>query len=65
VGVCFSLCFSLLFPLQSFFTAPLKQAAAKMQTTEYSSLYAGQGAPLLKHKKAALLMKSLIDELSR
>ncbi len=51
------------FPLHSFFVAPIKAAASAAGNAELSSHYAGQGAPLLKHRDAGTLMKALIAEL--
>ena len=50
------------FPLQSWFTGFIKRAAAEQGNPALMSLYAGQGAPLLRHRKAAELMQSLIAE---
>lgn len=47
------------FPIQSYFTAPLKAAATEIGNAEYASLYAGQGAPLLEHRSAANLFHAL------
>jgi len=48
------------FPLQSYFTGPIKAAAAKHNNNDFASLYAGQGAPLLKHHEAEQMFNSLI-----
>jgi nitronate monooxygenase len=53
------------FPIQSWFTGFIKKAAAEQKVSDYMSLYAGQGAPLLKHRNAADLMQSLIAEIDR
>lgn len=53
------------FPIQSWFTDPLKKAAAAQSVSAYASLYAGQGAPLLRHRKVAELMKSLVSDMER
>lgn len=47
------------FPVQSFFTAPIKSAANTHANGDYASLYAGQGASLLKHTDAADLLLAL------
>lgn len=52
------------YPLHSFFVAPIKAAAAAAGNAEFSSLYAGQGAPLLQHRDAGSLMAALIEELN-
>ena len=48
------------FPAQSWLTGPIKNAAAAAADPEFSSLYAGQGVPLVKHTKVAALMQELI-----
>lgn len=52
------------FPIQSFFTSPIKGAAAKQRNSSYASLYAGQGAALLKHRDAADLLRALTKDFS-
>lgn len=52
----------LAFPLQAWFTGPMKRAALHANEDELASLYSGQGAPLLKHRSAADLIQSLITE---
>lgn len=47
------------FPIQSFFAGPIKSAAASLGESEFASLYAGQGAPLLQHRDAADLFQAL------
>ncbi|BFM14776.1 nitronate monooxygenase [Maricurvus nonylphenolicus] len=51
------------FPLHSFFVAPIKAAAKAAGNAGFSSHYAGQGAPLLKHRDADALMSALVEEL--
>lgn len=51
------------FPLQSWFTSPAKRAAMEQNRADYMTLYAGQGAPLLKHRTAAELMAALVQDL--
>lgn len=51
------------FPVQSWFFAKLKAAAMAAGDEDFLALYAGQGAPLLKHRSAAALMASLIERL--
>lgn len=53
------------YPLQSWFTGFIKQAAAAQARSDYLSLYAGQGAPLIRHRRAADLMTALVSELEQ
>ncbi len=48
------------FPIQSWFAGHIKRAAADQQNPAYMALYAGQSAPLLRHRNAEALMTSLI-----
>lgn len=50
------------FPLQTQFMSPLRQAAINQKKWELVLFWGGQIAPLLKHKKAANLMKALVEE---
>jgi nitronate monooxygenase len=50
------------FPLQRGMVAPLAQAAAERGSAEFSPLWAGQGAPLVRELPAAELMAALIAE---
>lgn len=50
------------FPRQRWFTNFIKRAATEQGKSGLMPLYAGQGAPLLKHRKAAELMASLIAD---
>lgn len=50
------------FPLQSTFMSPLRKAAFEQEKWDMILFWGGQIAPLLKHKKAAILMQSLIKE---
>lgn len=52
------------FPLQTHFMGALRQAALEQQKNDLVFFWSGQIAPILKHKKASVLMKSLIDEAS-
>ncbi|WP_445354471.1 NAD(P)H-dependent flavin oxidoreductase [Microbulbifer sp. EKSA008] len=52
------------FPIQSFFTSTFKKAANEQENQHYASLYAGQGAPLLKHKKALDLIEAITTEMN-
>ncbi|MDP3740658.1 MAG: nitronate monooxygenase [Hyphomonadaceae bacterium] len=47
------------FPIEVWFTSPLRKAAAAQGRTDFLALYAGQGAPLLKHRRVADLMADL------
>src|SRR5450755_638591 len=50
------------FPLQSQFMSPLKKAAIEQEKWDMILFWSGQIAPALKHKKAAELMRSVIEE---
>jgi nitronate monooxygenase len=50
------------FPLQATFISVLRKAALEKQKYEMVLFWSGQIAPILKHRKAADLMKSLIEE---
>ncbi|NVJ97935.1 MAG: nitronate monooxygenase [Alphaproteobacteria bacterium] len=50
------------FPLQAWFTGPMKKAALQQGNADLASLYAGQGAPLLTHKHAQDLVASLMRD---
>jgi nitronate monooxygenase len=50
------------FPVQAWFLGHLKRAAIEAGDEDFASLYAGQGAPLLKHRKVADLMADLTAE---
>ncbi|WP_366946089.1 nitronate monooxygenase [uncultured Maricaulis sp.] len=47
------------FPVQAWFLGHLKRAALAAGDEDFASLYAGQGAPLLKHRTVADLMSDL------
>lgn len=51
------------YPWQGWFTAPLKRRLAELGRGEMASHYAGQGAPLLRHRRAVELFDSLVAEL--
>ena len=53
------------FPVQAWFIAKLKNAALARGDEDFMSLYAGQGASLLKHRAASDLMNDLVEGLSR
>jgi nitronate monooxygenase len=50
------------FPLQTNFMGALRKAALEQQKHEFVFFWSGQIAPILKHKKASILMKSLVEE---
>jgi nitronate monooxygenase len=50
------------FPLQSHFTSHLRKAAIEKERWDLIYLWSGQIAPVLKHRKAGELMKSLVEE---
>ncbi|MFC3158156.1 nitronate monooxygenase [Chryseobacterium arachidis] len=50
------------FPLQTTFMGALRKAALEQQKNDLVFFWSGQIAPILKHKKASTLMKSLIEE---
>jgi nitronate monooxygenase len=50
------------FPLQTTFMSTLRKAALEQQKHDMVLFWGGQIAPILKHRKAATLMQSLIDE---
>ena len=52
------------FPLQGNFMSSLRKAALDQQKWDMILFWAGQIAPILKHNKTSLLMKSLIEETS-
>ncbi|QHT65212.1 nitronate monooxygenase [Rhodocytophaga rosea] len=50
------------FPLQTTFMSSLRKAALEKQKFDMVLFWGGQIAPILKHRKAANLMKSLVEE---
>ena len=50
------------FPLQTTFMSSLRKAAVEQQKYDMILFWGGQIAPMLKHRKAAALMASLIEE---
>jgi nitronate monooxygenase len=50
------------FPLQAQFMSHLKKAAIEQEKWDMVLFWGGQIAPILKHKKAAELMKSILEE---
>jgi len=56
------------YPVQAWLTAQFKTAALAANRADLVSLWSGQGAPLLKHRRAADLLRSLVagtDEILR
>ena len=56
------------YPVQAWLTAQLKAAALAANRADVISLWSGQGAPLLKHRRAVELLRSLVagtDEVMR
>ncbi len=53
------------FPLQTTFMSSLRKAAIEKEKRNMILFWGGQIAPILKHTKAEVLMKSLIEETSR
>jgi nitronate monooxygenase len=52
------------FPLQGNFMSSLRKAALEKSNTDLMLLWSGQIAPVLKHRKASELMRSLIAEMN-
>lgn len=52
------------FPLQTAFMSSLRKATIEQKKMDMLFFWAGQIAPLLKHRKASVLMKSLIEEIT-
>jgi nitronate monooxygenase len=50
------------YPVQSWFTGPIKRAAIAQGRPELISLWSGQAAPLLKHRDASSLMDALLAQ---
>lgn len=50
------------YPVQAWLTAQFRQAALAAKRTDLISLWSGQSAPLLKHRRAGELMSSLAAE---
>ena len=50
------------YPVQAWLTAQLKSAALAANRADVISLWSGQGAPLLKHRHAAELLRALVTE---
>lgn len=50
------------YPVQAWFTAPMKAAAVAQNRPDLMALWAGQAAPLLRHHDARSLIESLVAE---
>jgi nitronate monooxygenase len=50
------------FPLQSQFMSPIRNAAMEQEKWDMILFWGGQIAPILKHRKAGELMKSILEE---
>ncbi|WP_276483483.1 NAD(P)H-dependent flavin oxidoreductase [Paraflavitalea pollutisoli] len=50
------------FPVQSQFVSSLRKAAVEQERWDLVFFWSGQAAPLLKHRRAAALMGSLVEE---
>jgi len=50
------------YPVQAWLTAQLRSAALAANRADVISLWSGQGAPLLKHRHAGELLRSLVAE---
>ena len=53
------------FPAQSWLTAPIRQAAGAVGERRLMALYAGHGAPLVRHIRARALFRELVEGLGR
>src|SRR5262249_53580998 len=47
------------FPVEVWLTTPLRRASAEQGRPDFMALYAGQGAPQLKHRRVVDLMADL------
>lgn len=50
------------YPVQAWLTARLKQAAIQQGRSDLLVLWCGQGAPLLRHRKARALIEDLTEQ---
>jgi len=50
------------YPIQGWFAGSLRQAAVEQQRPEFMSLWAGQAAPLLRHRRTAELFAALVRD---
>lgn len=53
------------YPIHNWFTQPVRQAAAKAGKADLLALWSGQNAPLIRHAKAAELMRFLLEDTER
>jgi len=53
------------YPVQNWLTAQLRAAALAAGRTDMVSLWSGQGAPLLRHRRAGDLLRSLVADAGR
>lgn len=53
------------YPVQGWLTARFRQAALAAGRADLISLWSGQGAPLLKHRRAAELLRSMVADTAR
>ena len=53
------------FPAQGELTAPIRRIAKEQNDADFSSLYAGQSVPLIRHRHAADLINELISALPK
>jgi nitronate monooxygenase len=53
------------YPVQNWLMGKLRPAALAAGRTDLVSLWSGQAAPLLKHRRAAPLLASLVEEAGR
>jgi nitronate monooxygenase len=53
------------FPLQTTFMSSLRKAALDQQKWDMVVFWSGQIAPILKHRKASMLMQSLVEETTK
>ena len=50
------------YPIQGWFTGSFRQAAVEQGRADLISLWAGQAAPLLRHRKADALVAELVRD---
>jgi nitronate monooxygenase len=53
------------YPVQNWLTAQFRAAALAAGRADIVSLWSGQGAPLLKHRRAGALLQSLVEDAGR
>jgi nitronate monooxygenase len=52
------------YPVQNWLTAQFRRAALAAGRTDIVSLWAGQGAPLLRERRAAVLLRTLVEQVT-